>query len=180
MQQLESQTITVPESHAGRRLDKFLRSQLKGVPATILFRLMRKGAIRVNGRKCKQDDRISSGDEISLPALEIPDRGQRGPARGSRPGPRSSRRDPAVERLSQCLSRRIIFEDANLLILNKPGGRCRSCGQWCEGGCDRSAADAPPRHPGFGVSAPARSGDLRAADGGENEQDAAIFAGNAT
>lgn len=122
MQQLESQTITVPESHAGRRLDKFLRSQLKGVPATMLFRLMRKGAIRVNGRKCKQDDRISSGDEISLPALEIPDRGQRGPARGSRPGPRSSRRDPAVERLSQCLSRRIIFEDANLLILNKPGG----------------------------------------------------------
>ena len=63
--------MTIPEAHDGRRLDKYLRSQLTGVPATLLFRLMREGTIRVNGSKVKQNHRISGGDELTLPAITV-------------------------------------------------------------------------------------------------------------
>ncbi|WP_295643375.1 hypothetical protein [uncultured Corynebacterium sp.] len=58
MRLTEPQLLNVPADHAGRRLDKFIRSQVKGVPATALFRLMRMGDITVNGKKCKPDLRI--------------------------------------------------------------------------------------------------------------------------
>ncbi|OAH63976.1 hypothetical protein AYJ66_08685 [Dietzia cinnamea] len=63
-------TIVVDEGHAGRRLDKFLRSQLRGVPAGLLFKLLRQGRLRVNGRRAEQNYRLAEGDVIDLPALQ--------------------------------------------------------------------------------------------------------------
>ena len=64
--------ITVSAEHAERRLDKFLRSRLKGVPAGLVFRLLRKGAVRVDGRRAKPDHRLQAGEIISVPAMDLP------------------------------------------------------------------------------------------------------------
>src|SRR5699024_9256729 len=66
-----ARTLIVDVEHAGRRLDKFLRSRVKGVPAGLLFRLLRQGKLRVNGRKAQQNYRLQAGDEITVPALRI-------------------------------------------------------------------------------------------------------------
>lgn len=100
--------ITVDGEHAGRRLDKFLRSQLKGVPAGLLFRLLRQGSLRVNGRKSKQDYRIQDGDVIDVPALQMDD--------ASAP----ARRLPST--LIEQMRNVILYEDQHLLIVNKPAG----------------------------------------------------------
>lgn len=93
---------------AGRRLDKFLRSQFKGVPAGLLFRLLRQGHLRVNGRKTRQDYRIQEGDVIDVPELRVED------ARTSAP------------RLSSALLKQmqnaVLYEDHDLLVVDKPPG----------------------------------------------------------
>ena len=63
--------VEIPESHAGRRLDKYLRAQLKGVPASLIFRQLRTGKIKVNGRKAKPDYRIQSGDVVKMLQMYI-------------------------------------------------------------------------------------------------------------
>ena len=100
--------ITVDGEHADRRLDKFLRSQYKGVPAGLLFRLLRQGRLRVNGRKSAQDYRIQEGDVIGVPALRTEDADA--PAR---------KLPPAL--LAQ-LRNITLYEDRDLLIVNKPAG----------------------------------------------------------
>lgn len=59
--------ITVPGDHDGRRIHKFLAAHTT-CPATMLFKLARKGALRVNQRRIKQDYRVQAGDVITLPA----------------------------------------------------------------------------------------------------------------
>lgn len=101
-------TITISDQHAGRRLDKFLRSQLKGVPAGLLFQLLRKGRLRVNGRKCEQNYRLVEGDVVTIPPLMV-----EMPALNA-PRPPSA----LLDRLSGV----VLHEDADLLVIDKPAG----------------------------------------------------------
>lgn len=63
--------IEVSAGHADRRIDKFLRAQLKGVPASLIFRQMRKGDIRVNGRKVDPNYRLQEGDRIRMWQMDL-------------------------------------------------------------------------------------------------------------
>src|SRR5699024_1729104 len=101
-------TITVDSGHAGRRLDKFLRARFKGVPAGLLFRHIRQGRLRVNGRKTAQNYRLVEGDEITVPELRIDDRGA------------GAHRVPAA--LLDRMRRTVLYEDARLLVVDKPAG----------------------------------------------------------
>lgn len=101
-------TITIDDEHAGRRLDKFLRSHLKGVPAGLLFQLLRRGKLRVNGRKAEQNYRLAEGDRIEIPALTtevdaVP-----------------AFRPPAA--LLDQMKRSVLYESDDLLVVNKPAG----------------------------------------------------------
>lgn len=96
--------ITVSEEHAERRLDKFLRSRLKGVPAGLIFRLLRKGAVRVDGRRVRPDHRLAAGAVISVPAMDLP--------------PPDTVQVPASVR--KAVAGAIVHESADLLVLNKP------------------------------------------------------------
>lgn len=96
--------ITVSAEHAERRLDKFLRSRLKGVPAGLVFRLLRKGAVRVDGRRAKPDHRLQAGEIISVPAMDLP--------------PPTDVRVP--EPVKKAVAGAIVHESADLLVLNKP------------------------------------------------------------
>lgn len=101
-------TIVVDEGHAGRRLDKFLRSQLRGVPAGLLFKLLRQGRLRVNGRRAEQNYRLVEGDVIDLPAL------QAGVPAMAAPRPTRALLDQMAEA--------VLYEDSELLVVDKPAG----------------------------------------------------------
>lgn len=100
--------LAVPLAAAGQRLDNFLLRHLKGIPRSLVYRLVRKGAIRVNGRRAKVEHRVVEGDQIRIPALE---------AIGETVGPVK-----VPDGILQGLRRAIIHEDAQYLILDKPAG----------------------------------------------------------
>ena len=99
--------VEVTEDHAGQRLDNFLHRELKGVPRTRVYRALRKGEIRVNKGRVKADYRVCSGDQVRIPPLHIAER---------MPPPQV----PA--HWAKLLQERLLLEDDNLLVINKPSG----------------------------------------------------------
>jgi 23S rRNA pseudouridine955/2504/2580 synthase len=97
-----------PDS-AGQRLDNFLLRELSGVPRSRVYRLLRRGEVRVNGKRKQPDYRLSADDEVRLPPLRNPP-----------PPADSSRRVP--EGLVETVRAAIVHEDERLLVLNKPAG----------------------------------------------------------
>lgn len=99
--------FTVPEGDAGQRLDRYLRRVLPEVPLSRIFRLLRKGAVRVNGRRAKGELRLEPQDKIAVEVASEELR-QAPPERAAGGGFRGR-----VE---------VIFEDDDLLVLDKPAG----------------------------------------------------------
>lgn len=102
--------ITVGED-AGQRIDNFLLRELKGLPRSRIYRLLRKGEVRVNGRRAKPTQRLSRGDEVRIP-----------PVRGMAPPGRESDTPYIGPGLLASLTAAVVFEDDDLLVLNKPAG----------------------------------------------------------
>jgi len=96
----------VDEEYAGQRLDNFLIRLLKGVPKSRIYRLLRKGEVRVNKGRVKPDTRLNAGDLIRIAPIRV---SQQSP---ETPG----------SQLRKRLSQSIIFEDDGLIVLNKPSG----------------------------------------------------------
>jgi 23S rRNA pseudouridine955/2504/2580 synthase len=101
------QKVRVPDDRDGQRLDNLLFGLLKGVPKTHVYRLLRTGQVRVNGKRAKPDTRVASGDELRIPPVRMADPQQ---------APRASERSLAS------LERAILAEDARYLALDKPSG----------------------------------------------------------
>lgn len=99
--------VTINEDNDGQRLDNFLMSQLKGVPRSLVYRIIRKGEVRVNKKRCKQTDRLTIDDVVRIPPVRVSE-----PAQAA----------PASEQLKQTLHSRILYEDDVLLAVNKPHG----------------------------------------------------------
>ncbi|MBB6183303.1 23S rRNA pseudouridine955/2504/2580 synthase [Oleiagrimonas soli] len=79
---------------------------LKGVPRSLIYRLVRKGQVRVNGKRVKPDTRLSKGDTLRVPPVRTAERGA-----GTPP-----------ESRAQELNERVIFEDKHFLAIDKPTG----------------------------------------------------------
>jgi len=99
--------VRVPEDRDGQRIDNFLMNQLKGAPKSLVYKIVRSGQVRINGKRAKPDSRVAGGDEIRIPPVVLGEPG------AVRPPPPS---------LLEKLGKAIVFEDANLLALNKPSG----------------------------------------------------------
>jgi len=99
-------TETVPEALAGQRVDNFLLRHLKGVPRTRIYRLLRRGEVRVNGGRVKPTRRLAAGDRVRIPPVRTSDN------RPSTPSASIARRLEAA----------ILHEDERLLIIDKPSG----------------------------------------------------------
>lgn len=99
--------VEVDEGSAGQRIDNFLLKILKGVPKTRIYRILRKGEVRVNKKRAKPDFRLSLGDVVRIPPVRVSD------------SPEPIRPADKVLRL---LSDSILYEDDGLLVLNKPSG----------------------------------------------------------
>lgn len=103
------QLLTIDEDNAGQRIDNFLLSKLKGVPKSMIYRIVRKGEVRVNKKRIKPEFKLEIGDEVRIP-----------PVRVSEENPRQAP-SANLHRVSQ-LEARILFEDKHILVLNKPAG----------------------------------------------------------
>ena len=99
--------VRVAEDRDGQRLDNFLLGQLKGAPRSLIYKLVRSGQVRINGKRAKPDSRLAGGDEVRIPPVKVDVPGE------ARPPPKSM-----VERLAAS----IVYEDKALLALNKPAG----------------------------------------------------------
>lgn len=100
-------TATVPDDRDGQRLDNFLLGQLKGAPRSLIYKLVRSGQVRINGKRAKPDSRLQGGDLVRIPPVVLAAPGQKAEA-------------PAA--LLARLEAAIVFEDARLLALDKPSG----------------------------------------------------------
>ena len=100
------QFIEVDVEHAGQRLDNFLVTRLKGVPKTHIYRIIRKGEVRINKGRVKQTTRLQEGDSIRVPPIRLAD---------------SSAKDLDRSRY-EFLRKTVLFEDDALLVINKPSG----------------------------------------------------------
>jgi 23S rRNA pseudouridine955/2504/2580 synthase len=105
------QLVTIDASHAGQRLDNFLLTALKGVPRTHVYRLLRKGEVRVNKGRAKPDYRLEAGDVVRLPPVR----------RGESAGQAVTEKAVAAGKFDW-LNERILYEDEHLLVMDKPAG----------------------------------------------------------
>ncbi len=99
--------VRVPDDREGQRLDNFLAGQLKGVPKSLIYRILRTGQVRVNGKRAKPDNRVAAGDEVRIPPVRTAEREE-----GGAPAPSALTRIQAA----------ILHEDRDFLVLNKPAG----------------------------------------------------------
>ncbi len=99
--------LEVDIDHSGQRLDNFLLTNLKGVPKSHIYRIVRTGAVRINKGRTRPDYRLRTGDVVRIPPL--------------RTGTPKSVAPVAVGRY-RYLEARILYEDDGLLALDKPVG----------------------------------------------------------
>jgi len=99
--------ITIEPGFEGQRLDNFLLNRLKGVPKSYIYRIVRKGEVRVNKGRIKINYRLNVGDQLRIPPMRVPEQ-----------QPEGHIDQRWLQRLEKC----IIYEDTRLLVLNKPSG----------------------------------------------------------
>src|SRR5438046_2281093 len=99
--------LTITDDQSGQRIDNFLITYLKTMPKTRIYRLLRKGEIRVNKKRTDPSYRLQPDDIIRLPPMELDEK------------PIQAKPNSHVVNL---LKERILYEDAGLLIINKPAG----------------------------------------------------------
>jgi 23S rRNA pseudouridine955/2504/2580 synthase len=101
------QHFVVPADFDGQRIDNFLINRLKGMPKSRIYRILRKGEVRVNKKRIAASYRLVAGDIIRLPPVYLAEKAKQLP-----PG----------KETAKLLAGRILYEDDNLLIINKPSG----------------------------------------------------------
>lgn len=99
--------VTIDVNADSQRVDNFLITHWKGVPKSRIYRLIRKGEIRVNKKRVKPESRLRRGDILRLPPIRMAD-----PAEVERPG----------QGLLTLIKHSILFENENMLVVNKPQG----------------------------------------------------------
>ena len=98
------QYLQVGADAAGQRIDNFLLARWKGVPRSHVYRVLRRGEVRVNRARVRPVYRLSEGDQLRLPPVRVASRDAPPPISG-RP-----------------LADRVLHEDARFLVVDKPAG----------------------------------------------------------
>lgn len=101
------QFITITDAHEGQRVDNFLLRILKGVPKSRIYRIVRKGEVRVNKKRIKVDYKLKVGDLLRIPPVVVT------------PKPTEAKLSGG---LNDHLEAAILYEDKSLLVINKPSG----------------------------------------------------------
>lgn len=102
------QLVDIGPDHAGQRIDNFLLARLKGVPKSAVYRMIRKGEVRVNKGRTKPEYKLAEGDSVRVPPARTAQKDE-GPAF-------------IGDQLKKQLELAILHEDGGLIVLNKPSG----------------------------------------------------------
>lgn len=102
------QFFTISEDEAGQRLDNFLLAKLKGVPKSLIYRIVRKGEVRVNKGRAKPEYKLQAEDMVRVPPVRVAEKNE---------PPVSTKLNKVAE-----LEAQILYEDEVMLVLNKPSG----------------------------------------------------------
>jgi 23S rRNA pseudouridine955/2504/2580 synthase len=102
------QTVSVTADEAGMRVDRFLEARFPGLSFSHIQRVIRKGELRVNGRRVDSKDRLAAGQAVRIPPLK--------------PEPPKSTGSQASDQTRDFLRSITLFEDDDVLVLNKPMG----------------------------------------------------------
>ncbi len=100
--------VRIGDEEAGQRLDNFLFRNLKGVPKSRVYRMLREGEVRVCGRRAKPEYKLIEGDEVRIPPVRVAEKADSPPVMG---------------RFSRPLLERVIYRDESLLVIDKPAGQ---------------------------------------------------------
>jgi len=102
-----AEIVRVGGGHTGQRIDNFLKVRAKGVPFSHLYRVLRRGEVRVNKGRVKPSYKLRLGDLVRIPPMRAT-----GPTASVRPPQTGLRRLEAA----------VLYEDERLVVLNKPSG----------------------------------------------------------
>jgi 23S rRNA pseudouridine955/2504/2580 synthase len=104
------QTVTITPDEANMRVDRFLEARFPGLSFSHIQRIVRKGELRVNGKRVDSKDRLQAGQAVRIPPLRLDPDKPRSPA------------SEADEKTRAFLKSITLYEDADLIVLNKPMG----------------------------------------------------------
>ena len=110
-QNLKARLVTVSAANEGQRLDNFLITLLKGVPKSHIYRMVRNGEVRINKGRVKVEARLKAGDLVRIPPIRV-----------------EEKLNSYVPPIKSGDMPNILFEDKDLLIVEKPAGMA------CHGG----------------------------------------------
>jgi 23S rRNA pseudouridine955/2504/2580 synthase len=104
---LPIQMIEIEDDFIGQRIDNFLLARLRGVPKSVIYRVLRKGEVRVNKKRVKPEYKLQQADIVRVPPLTV-----------------TAEPDRVSVKLTLVseLEGHILFEDNDLIVLNKPSG----------------------------------------------------------
>lgn len=128
------QILEVGEHQEGQRLDNFLLGRLKGVPKTLIYRVIRKGEVRVDGKRAKPDTRLDAGSKVRVPPLRVAEAGAPIP-----PG----------AQLEEKLRAAVLLDETDFLVINKPSGLAVHAGTGVQLGLIEALRQIHPEWPGL-------------------------------
>jgi 23S rRNA pseudouridine955/2504/2580 synthase len=100
--------LEISPEYTGQRLDNFLLRELKGAPKSLIYRILRTGEVRLNGGRVQPRQRLQTGDMLRIPPVRLAESDNR----PFRPPPE----------LAERLREAVLYEDRDLLVLDKPAG----------------------------------------------------------
>ncbi|MGO2010566.1 MAG: 23S rRNA pseudouridine(955/2504/2580) synthase RluC [Pseudoalteromonas sp.] len=104
---LQVSFVTITEDHLGQRIDNFLITHLKGVPKSAIYKILRKGEVRVNKKRIKPVYKLKIDDIVRIPPIKVAEREEFVPTK--------------LDKIAK-LEDEILFEDKYLIVINKPSG----------------------------------------------------------
>ncbi len=99
--------VEVGPERDGQRIDNALATLLKGVPKSVIYRILRTGQVRVNGKRAKPDTRLAAGDLLRIPPVRVAEKHET--------------KGPASAQVAEAAAA-VIFEDKHFLVIDKPSG----------------------------------------------------------
>ncbi|MFT5397229.1 MAG: 23S rRNA pseudouridine955/2504/2580 synthase [Gammaproteobacteria bacterium] len=100
--------IEISAAQENQRLDNFLLRYFKTVPKTRIYRIIRKGEVRVNKKRCKPEYKLQPGDSLRIPPVTVETSSEAAPY--------------LPEKLLDLIAHSILFENEHFLVINKPAG----------------------------------------------------------
>jgi 23S rRNA pseudouridine955/2504/2580 synthase len=98
--------VEIGPERDGQRVDNALMTMLKGVPRSLVYRILRTGQVRINGKRAKPDTRLALGDMLRIPPVRVAEREE----------------NEAPSGMVRSVAEAVIFEDKHFLVIDKPVG----------------------------------------------------------